>query len=92
MLIRTHKLPPALVFVLVFLAFFGWQLSQGPSHEEASVSMSPMPAEAPAEVPAERKMPRVALMTFVTEERSYHHLSLKNKDRKLDQHAMRRFV
>ena len=56
------------------------------------MSMSPMPAEAPAEAAAERKMPRIALMTFVTEERSYHHLSLKNKDRKLDQHAMRRFV
>ena len=92
MLIRTHKLPPAFLFLLVFLAFFGWQLSQGPSHEEASVSMSPMPAEAPAEVPAERKMPRVALMTFVTEERSYHHLSLKNKDRKLNQDAIRQFV
>lgn len=92
MLIRTHKLPPAFLVLLVFLAFFGWQLSQGPSHEEASVSMSPMPAEAPAEVPAERKMPRVALMTFVTEERSYHHLSLKNKDRKLNQDAIRQFV
>ena len=92
MLIRTHKLPPAFLFLLVFLAFFGWQLSQGPSHEEASVSMSPMPAEAPADAAAERKKPRIALMTFVTEERSYHHLSLKNKDRKLNQNAMRRFV
>ncbi len=41
--------------------------------------MAPIPAEAPAE---EKKIIRVALMTFVTEERSYHHLSLKSKDRK----------
>lgn len=39
--------------------------------------MSPVPAEAPPE----RKPLRIALMTFVTEERSYHHLSLKSKDR-----------
>lgn len=39
--------------------------------------MSPIPAEAPAE----KKTPRIAIMTFVTEERSYHHLSLKSKDR-----------
>lgn len=35
-----------------------------------------------AEVPVAQKEPRIALVTFVTEERSYHHLSLKNKDRK----------
>lgn len=84
MLIRTHKLPPAFLFLLVFLAFFGWQLSQGPSHEEATVSMSPVPPEAAPE----QKTPRIALMTFVTEERSYHHLALKSKDRKWDRNAM----
>ena len=77
MLIRSLKIPPAFLFLLVFLAFFGWQLSQGTSHEEGTVNMSPIPAEAPAE----KKTPRIAIMTFVTEERSYHHLSLKSKDR-----------
>lgn len=78
MLARSLRVPPAFVCLLVFLAFFGWQLSQGPSHEEGSVSMAPIAADAPAE---QQKKPRVALMTFVTEERSYHHLSLKSKDR-----------
>lgn len=81
MLVRALKIPPAFLFLLVFLAFFGWQLSQGPSHEEGPVSMAPVPAEAPADPPTEKKTPRIALMTFVTEERSYHHLSLKSKDR-----------
>lgn len=80
MLVRSLKIPPAFLFLLVFLAFFGWQLSQGPSHEDAPIDMSPVPAEAPIE----NKTPRIALMTFVTEERSYHHLSLKSKDRKLN--------
>ena len=44
------------------------------------MNMSPVPAEA---LP-EKKPPRIALMTFVTEERSYHHLSLKSKDRRSD--------
>lgn len=78
MLVRALKIPPAFLFLLVFLAFFGWQLSQGPSHEKGPVDMAPVPAEAPAK----QKTPRIALMTFVTEERSYHHLSLKSKDRK----------
>ena len=78
MLIRSLKLPPAFLFLLVFLAIFGWQLSQGPTHEEGPVSMSPVPVEAHLEP----KPLRIALVTFVTEERSYHHLSLKNKDRK----------
>ncbi|KAH9879100.1 hypothetical protein J1614_002535 [Plenodomus biglobosus] len=69
MLIRSLKVPPSLFLALIFLAFFGWQLCQGPSHE-------PPPAPPPEPV---KKAPRVAIMTFVTEERSYLHLSLKNK-------------
>jgi len=79
MLVRSLKIPPAFLFLLVFLAFFGWQLSQGPSHEETPIDKSPVPVEGG---PVENKTPRIALMTFVTEERSYHHLSLKSKDRK----------
>jgi mannan polymerase II complex MNN10 subunit len=76
MLIRSlRRLPPSLLLLLVFLSFFGWQLCQGPSHEE------PPPPPPPAE-PAEKKPLRIALMTFVTEQRSYLYLSLKNKDRK----------
>jgi mannan polymerase II complex MNN10 subunit len=82
MLVRALKIPPAFLFLVVFLAFFGWQLSQGRTHEEGPVGMAPVPAEAPDERPAEKKTPRIAIMTFVTEERSYHHISLKSKDRK----------
>jgi mannan polymerase II complex MNN10 subunit len=78
MLVRSLKVPPAFLFLLIFLVFFGWQLSQGPTHEDGPVDSSP----APAQPPNDKKTPRVALMTFVTEERSYHHLSLKSKDRR----------
>ena len=84
MLVRTLKIPPAVLFLLVFLAFFGWQLCQGPSHEEGPVSMAPVPADAPVEQADENKTPRIAVVTFVTEERSYHHISLKSKDRESD--------
>lgn len=79
MLVRSLKIPPAFLLLLVFLAFFGWQLCQGPSHEESPIDMSAVPAEGG---PVENRTPRIALMTFVTEERSYHHLSLKSKDRR----------
>jgi mannan polymerase II complex MNN10 subunit len=87
MLVRSaRKIPPSLVLLLAFLVFLGWQLSQGPSHEEAP---PPPPPPAPAPVEAEpkaheeeKKPLRVAVVTFVTDQRSYLHLSLKNKDRK----------
>lgn len=76
MLLRSVRgIPLALIFVIFFLSFFGWQLCQGSYHESSSV-LTAQNEEA-------RKKPlRVALMTFVTEQRSYLHLSLKNKDRK----------
>lgn len=70
MLLRSLKIPPSLVLALLFLAFFGWQLCQGPSHE---------PSAAPPPEPAKDALPRIAVMTFVTEQRSYLYLSLKNK-------------
>ena len=75
MLIRSLRIPPSLLLLLIFLAFFGWQLSQGPNHEEHSL--------ASALTGTEKKAPRIAIMTFVTDQRSYLHISLKNKDRKL---------
>jgi mannan polymerase II complex MNN10 subunit len=41
----------------------------------------PAPAPAPPKEPPKPKQPRVAVVTFVTDQRSYLHLSLKNKDR-----------
>ncbi|KAH7399353.1 galactosyl transferase GMA12/MNN10 family-domain-containing protein [Pyrenochaeta sp. MPI-SDFR-AT-0127] len=81
MLIRSlRRVPPSLLLLLVFLVFFGWQLSQGPSHEAP-----PPPPAPPAEV--EKKVPKIALMTFVTEQRSYLYLSLKNKDHYARRHG-----
>jgi hypothetical protein len=77
MLLRSLRVPPSLLLLVVFLVFFGWQLSQGPRHEEG-----PLGSQV---IPGEKKAPRIALMTFVTEQRSYLHLSLKNKDRKFPQ-------
>jgi mannan polymerase II complex MNN10 subunit len=75
MLLRSLKVPPSLLLLVAFLVFFGWQLSQGPRHEDGPLGSQP--------IPGEKKAPRIALMTFVTEQRSYLHLSLKNKARKL---------
>jgi len=77
MLLRSFKLPPSLLLLIVFLAFFGWQLSQGTRHENAPVGSQVIPQS------GGKQAPRIALMTFVTDQRSYLHLSLKNKDRKL---------
>lgn len=80
MLIRPLKIPPASVLLLLFLGFLGWQLCQGPTHEDGPVGTAPVPAEQ-HDAPPENKAPRIAIMTFVAEERSYHHISLQNKDR-----------
>lgn len=87
MLIRSVRgVPPSFVLLLAFLVFLGWQLSQGTSHDEQPPPPPP-PAPAPVEPEQkpheeEQKPPRLAVITFVTEQRSYLHLSLKNKDRK----------
>ena len=76
MLARSIKIQPSLLLLILFLAFFGWQLSQGTKHEEGPVDSEVIPLEE-----GERRAPRVAIMTFVTEQRSYLHQVLKNKDR-----------
>jgi mannan polymerase II complex MNN10 subunit len=72
MLHRSLRVPPSLLLLVAFLVFFGWQFSQGPRHEHGPVGSQVVPGKAP----------RIALMTFVTEQRSYLHISLKNKARK----------
>ncbi|ENI01152.1 glycosyltransferase family 34 protein [Bipolaris maydis ATCC 48331] len=88
MLVRSaRRLPPSLVLLLAFLAFLGWELNQGMRHEERPLPSSPPPPPPPAPVEPEqkphgeeKKPPRLALVTFVTEQRSYLYLSLRNKD------------
>ncbi|KAL5121210.1 hypothetical protein ACEQ8H_000678 [Pleosporales sp. CAS-2024a] len=85
MLVRSfRKIPPSLLLLVLFLAFFGWQLSQGTKHEDGQVSHEVI---AQADTAAETRGPRIALMTFVTEQRSYLHLSLKNKDHYARRHG-----
>jgi mannan polymerase II complex MNN10 subunit len=76
MLLRSIRVPPSLLLLIFFLAFFGWQLSQGTKHEEGPVGSQVIPQEE-----SDRHTPRIALMTFVTDQRSYLHQSLRNKDR-----------
>lgn len=71
MLMRNVKVPPSLLLVVVFLVFLGVHFSQT------------QPPAQPRPPPPEKKAPRIALVTFVTEERSYLHLALKSKNRKL---------
>lgn len=56
--------------------------AEEPKKEEAPKLKGWVPADPPPKEPSKPKAPRVAVVTFVTEERSYHHISLKNKDRK----------
>ncbi|KAH7408237.1 galactosyl transferase GMA12/MNN10 family-domain-containing protein [Phaeosphaeria sp. MPI-PUGE-AT-0046c] len=82
MLLRSFKVPPSLLLLILFLAFFGWQLSQGTKHEEGPVDSEVIPLEE-----GERRSPRIAIMTFVTEQRSYLHQVLKNKDHYARRHG-----
>jgi hypothetical protein len=70
MLMRSLKVPPSVLLILGFLLFLGLHFSQVP--------LPPQPVRPP---PPEKKTPRIALVTFVTEERSYLHLALKSKNR-----------
>lgn len=81
MLVRSLKIPPASVLLLLFLGFFGWQLCQGPTHESDPVGTATTPAQQQENASPEKKAAHIAIMTFVTDERSYNHISLKNKDR-----------
>jgi mannan polymerase II complex MNN10 subunit len=82
MLLRSvRRIPPSLLLLVLFLAFFGWQLSQGTKHEDGPIGHEVI-LQDENEAFGEKRTPRIALMTFVTEQRSYLHLSLKNKDRK----------
>ncbi|KAA8616813.1 Glyco-transf-34 domain containing protein [Pyrenophora tritici-repentis] len=84
MLLRSARsIPLSLVLLLVFLVFLGFQLSQGPSHEKL-----PPPPPAPEDKPpVEHKKPRVAVVTFTTQQQSYIHLSMKNKDHYARRHG-----
>ncbi|KAJ4345366.1 uncharacterized protein N0V89_011496 [Didymosphaeria variabile] len=106
MLVRSLRIPPTLLLLLVFSGFLGWHFSQSPLPDLAPAPRPPPPPPAerkPATAvekkpsaavvkqkpaPASPKKPlRVALVTFVTEERSYLHISLKSKDHYVRRHG-----
>jgi mannan polymerase II complex MNN10 subunit len=64
---RSLKVSPSLLLIVCLLVFLGLRYGQVP--------LSPQ-----QRLPA-TKHPRIALVTFVTEERSYLHLALKSKNR-----------
>jgi mannan polymerase II complex MNN10 subunit len=78
MLTRSLRLSPSFLLIILVLALFVWQLNKEPG-EERCLRNQVLPQDAIVE----KEGPRIALMTFVTNQRSYLHLSLQNKDRKL---------
>ena len=89
MLIRPLKVPPSLLLVLAFCAFLGWHFRHAPlPADSAPAPLLPPPAppsppeEVKSHLAAEKKEPQVALVTFITDERSYVHIALRTKDRK----------
>ncbi|KAF2462995.1 uncharacterized protein BDR25DRAFT_298686 [Lindgomyces ingoldianus] len=73
MLSRSLRISPSVCLFLLFCAFLGWQLSHGP------ILGQPIDPAGPGA--GEPKMPlRIAVVTMVTDEKSYIHMSLKNKD------------
>jgi mannan polymerase II complex MNN10 subunit len=84
MLTRAVRVPPVLLLLLlVVCAFLGWQFRQHPS----AIAPLALPKVDPT---TGTQVPRIALVTFITDEKSYIHLSLKNKDRKSHRAAPRR--
>jgi mannan polymerase II complex MNN10 subunit len=76
MLARSVRVPPVLILFLIVCALLGWQFSQHSSQP------SPLTAASKIDPVTGKPIPRIALVTFITDEKSYIHLSLKNKDRK----------
>ncbi|KAF1994059.1 glycosyltransferase family 34 protein [Amniculicola lignicola CBS 123094] len=67
--------------VLLFLAlcaFLGWHFSRGPRLEGTS-DVAQVPGKTESKAPV-KKGPRIAIVTYATYEKSYIHLSLRNKD------------
>lgn len=82
MLVKSLRVNPSVVFFLIFCALFGWHLSNGSQSHDESIPLPPQDPPPPPDEPVKPKAPRIAVVTFVTDQRSYIHLSLQNKDRK----------
>ncbi|KAF2187060.1 glycosyltransferase family 34 protein [Zopfia rhizophila CBS 207.26] len=74
MLARSPK--PITIGLLLFLCvFLVWQLGHGSIEEHPSKAAASVSSAA-----EQRNRPRIAIVTFITDQKSYIHISLKNKD------------
>ncbi|KAF2270453.1 hypothetical protein CC78DRAFT_133154 [Lojkania enalia] len=82
MIARSMRTQPWLWVFLCFCAFLGWHISGGGS---------PIPAQpiqtSDQAVQSSEKTPRIAIVTFITDQKSYLHISLKNKDHYARRHG-----
>ena len=92
MLVKSIKSNQVFFLLLFFCALVGWQMirERGPVDAELVQLPAPVTKERPTSPQAVddgqreeevKRKPRVAVVTFITEQKSYVHLSLKNKDR-----------
>ncbi|KAF2792236.1 glycosyltransferase family 34 protein [Melanomma pulvis-pyrius CBS 109.77] len=83
MLVRSLRVSPAILVFLALCAFLGWQFRQGHSlaaHQLSDLSLT-------KDDSSSSKRPRIAVVTFITDEKSYVHTSLKNKDHYARRHG-----
>ena len=76
MLARKLSNPPLIAILLVTLIFLLWSINWS-NLASSTASMIPKSAG--------QRHNRIAIVTFITDQKSYIHLSLRNKDRKSDQ-------
>ncbi|ORX95314.1 galactosyl transferase GMA12/MNN10 family-domain-containing protein [Clohesyomyces aquaticus] len=80
MLFRSLRISPSVALFLLFCAFLGWQLSHGP------IAGQPIDPPGPGAA-SPRQTPRIAIVTLITQEKSYIHMSLRNKDHYARRHG-----
>ncbi|KAF2705132.1 glycosyltransferase family 34 protein [Pleomassaria siparia CBS 279.74] len=80
MLVRSLRKSPLVLLFLALCAFLGWHKSGYSLVPAASKSDAVSSNKGP-------KTPRIAVVTFITDEKSYVHLSLKNKDHYARRHG-----
>lgn len=84
MLARSLQKQPTLWLFLLFCGFLYYQFSKDPTDTSLAGLDAFTSMDAPAKAPS--KSPNIAIITFITQNPSYLHLSLKNKDRKCSGH------
>ena len=95
MLVKSLRANPSILLFLLFCALFGYHLGTGSGSSLPLPPPPPPPAPEPAgegpppppPPPPEPRAPRIAVVTFITDQKSYIHLSLKNKDHYARRHG-----